>query len=110
MVRLRPHATLFRGKSASLKGTAPVLCKVLTRGFGILYLLTLLVFLIGTFGLFGQDRDPLSAVYLIILGQPWVQLAGMLPEAARPFGAALSPLVTLCLLWLICRHFARIVT
>lgn len=82
-------------------------CKILTRGFGILYLMALLVFLVGYLGLFGQERDPLSAVYLVLLGQPWVQLAGMLPEAARPFGAALSPFVTLSILWLICRRATR---
>ncbi|WP_261400078.1 hypothetical protein [Leisingera daeponensis] len=58
---------------------------------------------IGTFGLFGQERDPLSAVYLVVLGTPWIQLAG----SGGPFAAALAPGANLLILLLICRWFDR---
>lgn len=46
--------------------------------FGIfvaLYCLALLLLLIGLFGWFGQEEDPLSAVFLLPLGLPWNWLA-----------------------------------
>ena len=43
-----------------------------------LYVLALALFLIGTFGLFGQEEDPLSAVFLLPLGLPWNLIADRL--------------------------------
>lgn len=40
-----------------------------------LYVLALVLFLIGTLGWFGQEEDPLSAVFLLPLGLPWYYLA-----------------------------------
>lgn len=40
-----------------------------------LYALALLLLAIGTMGWFGQERDPLSAVFLLPLGLPWNVLA-----------------------------------
>lgn len=40
-----------------------------------LYVLALSLLAIGTFGLFGQERDPLSGVFLLPLGMPWNLLA-----------------------------------
>jgi len=39
--------------------------------------------LIGTFGLFGQEKDPLSAVFLIPLGLPWFIWVVGFPERLR---------------------------
>ena len=39
--------------------------------------------LIGTFGLFGQEKDPLSAVFLIPLGLPWFIWVDGFPESLR---------------------------
>lgn len=82
-------------------------CKILTAGFGLLYLLAFLIFLISILGLFGQEPDPLSAAFVVILGQPWVRLADLLPEAARALWVALAPVVTLVLLRSLCRRFGR---
>ena len=38
---------------------------------GVLYLLALFLWAVGTFGWFGQEPDPLSAVFLIPIGLPW---------------------------------------
>lgn len=61
------------------------------------------VLIVGTFGLFGADRDPLSAVYLIPLGLPWNLLVDIFPEPAWPWLATAAPLINLILLWLLCR-------
>ena len=37
---------------------------------GVLYLLALFLWAVGTFGWFGQEPDPLSAVFLIPIGLP----------------------------------------
>lgn len=39
--------------------------------FLALYVLTLLIFLAGTYGWFGQEKDPLSGIFLMPLGLPW---------------------------------------
>ena len=43
--------------------------------FNVLYFLAIMLFAIGTFGWFGQEQDPLSAVFLMPLGLPWNILA-----------------------------------
>lgn len=37
--------------------------------------IALLLLLIGTFGWFGQEKDPISAVFLLPLGLPWNMVA-----------------------------------
>lgn len=66
-----------------------------------LYAMALIVFLLGTYGIAGVARDPLSGVYLILLGQPWVRWIDHLPEGAWPAAAALAPAVNLLLLRLL---------
>ncbi len=41
---------------------------------GVLYLIALFLWAIGTFGWLGQEKDPLSGVFLIPLGLPWNRL------------------------------------
>ena len=43
-----------------------------------LYAFAFLLLLIGTFGWFGQNEDPLSATFLLPLGLPWNVLADRL--------------------------------
>lgn len=66
--------------------------------FVALYLIALALLAIGTFGLFGQARDPLSAVFLIPLGLPW----NLLADAAGLTGfwaMILAPLPNATILW-----------
>ncbi len=83
------------------------LCRIVLVGFGVLYALAMVLFLIGTFGLFGQEEDALSAVFLVLLGQPWIRAADTLPETLRPLAVALAPAITLAILWLACRFLMR---
>ncbi|THD82431.1 hypothetical protein E7811_15420 [Aliigemmobacter aestuarii] len=79
------------------------ICVWVLRAFIALYLLAGALFLIGTFGLFGQPRDPLSGIFLIPLGLPWNQFVDLAPEPAWPWLAALSPLLNIGLLATLCR-------
>jgi len=82
-------------------------CRVLLAAFLVLYLAALALLAIGTFGLFGSERDPLAGVFLVPLGLPWNRLIGGFPEAMRPWLAAATPLVNLLGIWLICRATRR---
>jgi hypothetical protein len=84
-----------------------VLCRIVVYGFAGLYLIAIILFLIGTFGLFGQDRDPLSGVFLMPLGLPWNRFLGAAPEALLPWIGALAPLVNLGILAALCRLFGQ---
>lgn len=65
--------------------------------------MALAVLLIGTFGLFGQERDPLAGVFLIPLGLPWVLWLDGFPEVALPWLAVMAPLLNLAILTVLCR-------
>ena len=67
--------------------------------------MALALLLIGTFGLFGQERDPLAGVFLLPLGLPWVVWLDGLPDRILPWLAALAPLLNLSILTLLCRFF-----
>lgn len=83
------------------------LCRVLVWGFAALYALALLVYAAGTFGWFGAEPDPLSGIYLIVLGQPWIRLTEAFPERTWPVVAALAPAVNLAILYALCRNLNR---
>ncbi|MCT8158641.1 hypothetical protein [Pseudoruegeria sp. SHC-113] len=80
---------------------------MVTLAFGLFYVAALFVFLVGTFGWFGQAQDPLSGVYLLPLGLPWVALGNMVPEGGKAFFAAAAPAINLSLLILLCRVLKR---
>lgn len=74
--------------------------------FAVLYVIALGLLIIGTYGLFGQETDPLSGVFLIPLGMPWIWLADRLGMVG-PAVAILAPLVNLLILFAIYRLLAR---
>jgi hypothetical protein len=63
-------------------------CEILLTGFLALYGLTLVIWLVGSFGWFGAGSDPFSAVFLVILGLPWTRWVDLLPEALWPVAGA----------------------
>ena len=79
------------------------ICKFVVIAFGVFYVAALFLLAVGTFGLFGAERDPLSGVFLIPLGLPWNRLLGGLSEALLPWVGVLSPAVNLAILIAICR-------
>ena len=81
-------------------------CRWVVRIFGILYLTALALLLIGTFGLFGQERDPLAGVFLMPLGLPWVPWLDGFPEVGLPWLAGMAPLLNLAILTFLCRRLA----
>jgi hypothetical protein len=66
--------------------------------FAILYGLAILLFLIGNFGLLGQEKDPLSGVFLMPLGLPWSMLGDRLGLPGLAVGL-LSPAINLGILY-----------
>ena len=77
-------------------------CAVIFYGFLALYVLALVLLLVGTFGWFGAEKDPLSGVFLLPLGLPWNRFVGGASEALLPWLAAAAPLVNLLLIRLFC--------
>lgn len=71
------------------------------------YVLALAGFAIGTFGLFGQEPDPLSGILLIPLGLPWNLWIDRFPEASWPWLAALAPALNILLLAGVCQILPR---
>lgn len=84
-----------------------MLCKWTIRIVGACYLVALALLLIGTFGLFGQERDPLSGVFLIPLGLPWVSLLDGVSDGLKPWLAVFAPALNLFILMALCRVFSR---
>ncbi|WP_435202973.1 hypothetical protein [Qipengyuania sp. 902] len=66
--------------------------------FTLLYALALLLLAIGTFGWFGQERDPLSGVFLVPLGLPWNWL-GDKAGLTGPVLAMLAPAINAAILY-----------
>ncbi len=78
-------------------------CRFVVRGFFVLYMFALAIFLVGTFGLFGQEQDPLSAVFLLPIGLPWIFILDSIPDPARAWVGAATPLLNLIILVVLCR-------
>lgn len=73
-------------------------------GFIAAYALAFALFLVGTFGLFHQQQDPLAGVFLLPLGLPWTWAAARLPDGLlRVVAAAGAPLINLGILAAVCR-------
>jgi len=64
----------------------------------VLYLAALALLIIGTFGLFGQEQDPLAGVFLLPLGLPWNLLLDRM-GLAGPLPAVLAPLLNIAIVW-----------
>ena len=71
------------------------------RIFVALYAIALALLAIGTFGWFGQEKDPMSGVFLLPLGLPWNLLLDRVLGLDGPLVAILSPAVNAgALYWL----------
>lgn len=77
-------------------------CRIATILLGVAYLAALTLFAIGTLGLFGQERDPLSGVFLVPLGLPWNRFVDAFPEPLWPWLGAAAPLLNIAILAFIC--------
>ena len=81
------------------------MCRIVTLIFLVAFAIALFIYAVGTFGWFGQDTDPLSGVFLIPLGLPWVLLFGAVSDGMRPVLGIASPLLNLAILLVLCRRF-----
>jgi hypothetical protein len=82
-------------------------CRIILAIFIAAYLVALALLVIGTFGLFGSERDPLAGVFLAPLGLPWNRLLDGVSDTARPWLAAATPALNVLCLWLMCRTLSR---
>jgi hypothetical protein len=73
--------------------------------FVLAYISAIAIYLIGTFGLFGEQKDPLSGVFLILLGQPWIMFSSVLPQGLLPWAGLLAPLLNVFLIWIALKFF-----
>ncbi len=83
------------------------LCKIVIGILLLLWLLALFLYGAGTWGWFGQERDPLAGVFLVLLAFPWTHLVDLLPETMWPAATALAPGLTILILWGVCRSIRR---
>lgn len=81
-------------------------CRTVLAILALLYITALILFVIGTFGLFGSPQGPLAGVFLVPVGLPWNLMLDGVPEGARPWLAALAPLLNLVVLLALCRLLA----
>lgn len=82
-------------------------CRIPAWLFGLLWLAALALLAIGTFGLFGQKRDPLSGVFLLPLGLPWNLALDTFPPEPRFWLATLAPGLNLAIILTLCRVQGR---
>ncbi len=62
-----------------------------------------MLLVIGTFGLFGAEQDPLSGAFLVPLGLPWNLILDDAPESLLPWIGIAAPALNLVLIFGICR-------
>lgn len=80
------------------------MCRLLVILFAAAYAVALAIFAIGRFG---QQADPLSAIFVVVLGMPWIGLIDLAPELWWPRLAAAAPLANLAILTAICNAIGR---
>lgn len=83
------------------------ICRFVLIVLTVAYFLALALLAIGTFGLFGAEKDPLSAVFLVPLGLPWILMVDGLPEGLRLWAALLAPALNIALVKLVCAALSR---
>jgi len=82
------------------------MCNWAVRTFSIAYMVALILFIVGTFGLFGQPSDPVSGIFLIPLGLPWNLVVDLMPEPMWPWLTAAAPILNILILRWLCSRFA----
>ncbi|QNE03929.1 hypothetical protein [Croceicoccus marinus] len=74
--------------------------------FVALYAAALFIFLVGAFGWFGQEKDPLSAVFLMPLGLPWNLIGDRIGRASAAL-ALLAPAINAAILFGLWKRYSR---
>lgn len=78
------------------------MCRWTVILFTALYLISAVLFLIGTFGLFGSETGPLAGIFLIPLGIPWIFLSDFVPTGFALWLGLCAPLINLALIRIVC--------
>ena len=83
------------------------MCLIVVWIFTLLYVAALFLLLVGTFGLFVNEKDPLSGIVLLPLGLPGALIVHVAPEPSWPWLAGLAPAINLGLLVVLCRYLRQ---
>lgn len=83
------------------------ICRIVFVIFAVAWVAAFGLYLVGTFGLFGQEPGALAGVFLVPLGLPWNVFLSSLPEPLLPWMGVLAPGVNLAIIWGICRVLGR---
>ncbi len=83
------------------------MCRAIIVFLTVAYLVALFLLAAGTFGWFGQARDPLSGFFLIPLGMPWNLLTGVFPDILQLPLAVLSPALNIAIIAFLCQRFRK---
>lgn len=67
-----------------------------------LYLIAISLFLVGEFGLFGSEVDPLAGVFMIPLDVPWIFMTDLLPTGFAPWLGFGAPLINIVIIQILC--------
>lgn len=78
-------------------------CRILFILLAVAYGGALAIFVVGTFGFFRAEPDPLSGIFLVALGWPWNRLIDLFPAAVWPALAVTAPAINLGLIAAICQ-------
>ena len=83
-----------------------MVCRVVQVAFLLVFLGALFIYAAGNLGWFGAETDPLSGVFLIVLGMPWVlfPLDTFIDQAYWPVVAMVAPIVNLAIIRWLCRR------
>ena len=58
---------------------------------------------VGTFGLFGQEQDPLAGIFLVPLGLPWNLWLEPVSDSLKLWIGVLAPALNILILATLCR-------
>ncbi len=81
------------------------MCRLVVIGISGAYAIALFLLAVGTFGWFGQERDPLAGVFLLPLGLPWNLFVEAAPATLQLLVAVLAPALNIVILAWLCRRF-----
>jgi len=85
------------------RGRTTRLCSLILWAYVVIYLFAIAVFLIGTLGWFGTEKDALAGMFVVLPGQPWTAFVDDLPRPLWPYAAVLAPVINLGLILPGCR-------
>jgi len=83
------------------------MCRIILWILVLLYIGALSLLIVGTYGLFGVDKDPLSGIFLVPMGMPWIMASDYIPESLKFWFGAGAPFINLLIIRWLCFRFGK---